>query len=260
MVGSLQLIGDSSPVEVEFRGTLSTEYVDEMIDQTGVRPPTEFEITFKLDEIDSPDHRRRLRLARVRYEEVRPFPELTKPAEDPGEFLEAIEPWLDQIEAEKAEQEAREGLEGEEADAAEALFQAEKKDWVAEHGSERLRLATEGNYRTNTSYALERSKLEMPGFWLDSAKDCEWGERADPTEEALLLEKSAREQLEGTDPSLTVRIVWLIETPRALSHKMEEEGLEFEAQEALIVEQYLGRYLLVMPLEADLQRDPDEAY
>jgi hypothetical protein len=259
-VGSLNLIGDPSPVELQFRGTLSPEYVDEIIDQTGVRPPTEFEITFKLDEVESPDHRRRLRLARARYEEVGPYPELRRPAADPGEFLEAIEPWLDQVEREKAEAEAQEGLEAEEAEAAMSLFREEMKRWVVEHGSERLRLATEGNYRTNTSYALERSKLEMPGFWLDSAEDCEWGERADPTEEALLLEKSAREQIGGTDPSLTIRIVWLTETPRALDHKMEEEGLEFEAQEALIVERYLGRYLLVMPLEADLRRHPDEVY
>jgi hypothetical protein len=259
-MGSLNLIGDSSPVEIEFRGTLSPEYVDEMIDQTGVRPPTEFEITFKLDEVESQDHRRRLRLARARYQEVTPYPELRRPAEDPGEFLEAIEPWLDQAERDKAEQEARESLEAEEADAAMSLFREEMKRWVSEHGSERLRLATEGNYRTNTSYALERSKLEMPGFWLDSAEDCEWGERADPSEEALLLEKSARGKLEDTDLSLKIRIVWLTETPRALNHKMEEEGLEFEPQEALIVEQYLGRYLLVMPLEVELRRDPEEAY
>jgi|GEM_PF-4551798 len=259
-MGSLNLIGDSSPVEIEFRGTLSQEYVDEMIDQTGVRPPAEFEITFKLDEVESPDHRRRLRLARARYQQVIPYPELRRPAEEPGEFLEAIEPWLDQAEREKTEQEARETLEAEEADAAMSLFREEMKRWVPEHGSERLRLATEGNYRTNTSYALERSKLEMPGFWLDSAQDCEWGERADPSEEALLLERSARGRLEDTDPSLEVRIVWLTETPRALDRKMEEEGLEFEPQEALIVEQYLGRYLLVMPLEVGLRRDPDEAY
>jgi hypothetical protein len=141
-VGSLQLIGDHSPVELEFRGTLSSEYVDETIDETGLRPPTEFQITFKLDEVDNPDHRRRLRLARERYQQVGPYPELRKPAEDPGEFLEAIEPWLDQAEREKAEQEAHESLEAEEADAAMSLFQEEKKRWVAVHGSERLRLVT----------------------------------------------------------------------------------------------------------------------
>jgi hypothetical protein len=100
----------------------------------------------------------------------------------------------------------------------------------------------------------------MPGFWVDTAEDCEWGERADPSEEALVLAHSFKDHLEEHDGSLTIYIVWLTETPRALDRKMEAEGLAFEAQEALIIPAYLGRYLLVMPLDPSLRRDPSEEY
>jgi hypothetical protein len=129
------------------------------------------------------------------------------------------------------------------------------RDWVAKHGSRRLKLAIEGGYRTYTSYALERSQQELPGFWVDTAEDCEWGERVDPTEEALVLEDETRQRLQEIDPQLRARIVWLTETPRALDAKMEEHDFEFESQEAILIEEYLGRYLLVMPLDPELRRE-----
>jgi hypothetical protein len=244
-VGTLRPLKDAKPVELKFRATMSAEFVEKMIDESGMEPSEEWEFAFDLGEIESPELRRRLRQAHDRYMDVEPYPVLPRTEEDPEKFLELLEPWLDRVEAEEAEE--RESL---------AAFAENMKSWVTSHGSNRLQLAVERDYRANTSYAVERAGQELPGFWVDTAEDCEWGERVDPTEELLVLEKSVRNHLQDVDPRLDVRIVWLTETPRALDRKMEALNAEFEPQEALIVPDYLGRYLLVMPSGEDLQRDP----
>lgn len=259
-MGTLRLIGDPTPVELTFRAKAAPEFVDRTIDETGVRPPDEWEVTFDFAEVDDVELRRRLRLAYARYEPAKSYPVLPGPTEDPEQFLQGLEPWLDQVEAEEAEEEMRRASEAEAEEAVMAAFSEEMSRWVLEHGSQRLRLAVEGNYRSNTSYALERAMVEMPGFWVDTAEDCEWGERADPTEEALVLAHALKADLEAVDRSLEVQIVWLTETPRALDRKMEAQNLAFEPQEALIVPGYLGRYLLAMPLDPTLRRDPSEGY
>jgi hypothetical protein len=259
-VGKLRSIGASTSVQLDFQAKLSSDFIDEVIDDTGVRPPEDWEVSFVLSEVNDAGLRRRLRQAHQRYGAVSFLAILSRPQEDAERFLEMLEPWLDQVEAEEAAAAENARAEAEAEIAVMAAFTEEMGAWVSEFGSPRLRLAADGGYRANTTYALERAKLEMPGFWVDTANDCEWGDRADPSEEALVLEKSVRSHLWGIDPSLSVRIVWLTETPRALDRKMEAEGYNFEAQEALMIPGYLGRYLLVMPLESLLQRDPSEDY
>lgn len=259
-MGTLRPVAEPTPVELSFRASMSADLINKVIDDEGMQPSDEWELTFDLKEVESSDLRRRLREAHDRYLAVAPYPVLNRLEEDPAGFLEDLEPWLKEAEKEKVEIEAAAAMATEEESAIMAVFLQDMKSWVAANGSERLKLAAEGGYRINTSYALERSRQEMPGFWVDSAEDCEWGERADPTEEALLAERALKAHLEKIDPSLETRIVWLTETPRALDNKMEAEGVEFEAQEALVVQGYLGRYLLVMPLEILLRRDSSEEY
>lgn len=246
-MGMVRPIDDEKPVELIFRGSVSAEYLTEAIDASGLQPSAEWEFVFDLASVDDADLRRRLRVAYERYMAVDPYPELPRPEDDPTRFLAALEPWLDEAEAEQA------------ADAeSSSAFNAEMKSWIKEHGSQRLKLASKGDYRSNRSYAVERATQEMPGFWVDSAEDCEWGERVDPTEEMLVLEASVRRHLKGVGPELETRIVWLTDTPRALDQKIEALELEFEAQEALVVPEYLGRYLLVMPSDEALRRDPED--
>ncbi len=256
-MGTLRLLGEPTPVELSFKIKMSDELVERYIDENGERPTPEWEIDFNLKDVDDPNLRRRLREAYRRYDKAKFYPVLSRISEQPADFLEDLEPWLDQIEAKEAEASQKETDKEEAEKAAAEAFRQGMKEWVAENGSRPLKLAIEGDYRSNTSYALERSQQELPGFWVDTAEDCVWEERVDPSEEALILEEGVRESLQAIDSSLGVRIVWLTETPRALDQKIEAENLEFEPGEALIVEGYLGRYLLVMPMDPKLRRDSE---
>lgn len=253
-MGMLRPMGDPQPVELVFELTVSEEFVKDFIDKEGVEPARKWRLQFDLAEVGTPDLRHRLRRAWERYLEVEPYPEFPRPESDPEKFLELIEPWLAVVEAEEVKAEKAADEEGIEEQARMDEFVRGLKLWVPVHGSKRLQMAAERGYRANTSYALERVGKEMPGFWLDSAEDCEWGERADPSEEALNLEQEVQAHLGEVDPELEVRIVWLTETPRSLDRMMEENDLEFSPQEALIVSGYLGRYLIVMPVNAELRR------
>jgi hypothetical protein len=257
-VGTVRPLKDAKPVTLEFEATISEDYVNEVIDREGVRPASRWGFEFDLGEIEGPEIRQRLRRAHERYLEVEPYPELDRPEEDPERFLDTLEPWLTMIEEGVAKEEKENALEEERKKKLMSEFAVEMQRWVSEHGSRRLRLAIARDYRSNTSYALERLVKELPGFWLDSADDCKWGERADPSEEALLLEEAVRNQLAELGLELDTRIVWLTETPRALDRMLEAEEIEFEPQEAVKVADYLGRYLLVMPVEENLRRDPEE--
>jgi hypothetical protein len=253
-VGTLRPIGDPQPVELIFKVTVSEEFVKDCIDKEGMEPARKWALQFDLAEVDTAALRQRLRRAWERYLEVEPYPEFPRPEGDPEAFLQVIEPWLDEVEEEEVEAEKAAAREAKEEKARTDAFGLELERWVSAHGSRRLQMAAERGYRTNTSYALERVGREMPGFWLDSAEDCEWGERADPSEEALNIEQAIQAHLNEVDPELEVRIVWLTETPRSLDRMMEKEDLEFSPQEALIVSGYLGRYLIVMPVDVRLRR------
>jgi hypothetical protein len=253
-VGTLRPIEDPQPVELIFKVTVSEEFVKECIDKEGMEPARKWGLQFDLAEVGTAALRHRLRRAWERYLDVEPYPEFPHPEGDPEAFLRVIEPWLDVVEEEEAEAEKIAAREAKEEKARMETFGRELERWVSAHGSRRLRMAAERGYRTNTSYALERVSKEMPGFWLDSAEDCEWGERADPSEEALDIEQAFQAHLNEVDPELGVRIVWLTEAPRSLDRMMEKEDLEFSPQEALIVSRYLGRYLIVMPVDARLRR------
>jgi hypothetical protein len=238
--------------------TLEFRVFNESIDHAGLRPSEGWDIEFILDEVESPELRHRLRVANERYEEIKPYPMFPHPTDDPEEFLGLIEPWLDEVEAREAAETKASEEEKLREDEVLRRFRLEQRGWISEHGSERLRAALAGGYKVNTSYTLERAESELPGFWVDTAEDSEWEERADPSFEALAIESAARERLAAIDPDLEVRIVWLTETPRSLDQKLEQQGWEFEPQEAILVRPYLGRYVLVMPLDRDLHRDTEE--
>lgn len=167
-----------------------------------------------------------------------------------------LHPW---IEAAAVEYEQAQQLEKEqEHDQAteNVRFRLEMEEWVQIHGSKRLRAAVDREYKANTTYAMERAASEMPEFWVDTADDAGWGERSDPSEEALLLESAVQKHMAEHELDLETRIVWLTEPPRSLERWLEDE---LEAQEAIVVIGYLGRYDLVMPIDEELRRSREDA-
>lgn len=250
---SIRPLKESEKVTLDFEFDVSDEYIESMIDAQGVRPSRRWAVSFDLADVPSPV-RSRLRKAHALYMEVEPYPLISTPTEEPEEFLEAIEPWIKQVEAEHiAETEETEEREKAEAIAS-AQFRMEMRDWVEQQGSPRLRAAVRRDYKANTTYAMERAETEMPGFWVDTAGDAEWSERSDPSEAALVIESAAQARLEDLGVVLESRIIWLTEPPRALERWLDDEGYEFEAQEAIVISAYLGRYVLVMPVDPDLRR------
>lgn len=245
---AIRPLGDAEKVELAFQIAVSPEFIEETIDTQAIKPPTEWEVSFDLEDLSAP-LRQRLRIAHERYLAVEPFPEFPRPIDDAEEFLGFLEPWLDAVEVQEIEAQEAEEKASRAQQRANRRFRSEMEKWAVNYGSKRLRAAIDGNYRANTTYAVERGNTELPGFWIDTAGDGEWGERSDPSEEALLLEQGVDADFAERGIDLEHRIVWLEESPRALDRKLENEDLMFEPEEAILVAGYLGRYTAVMPLD-----------
>jgi hypothetical protein len=255
---SIRPLKEFEKVTLDFQFDVSDEYIEQTIDAMGMRPPRRWAVTFDLADVPAP-LRGQLRHAHNLYLHVDPYPIIDSPTEDPEAFLAAIEAWLEQAQAEFEAEEAEDDRLEKEAAVEQARFRLEMKEWIGEQGSPRLRAAIQRDYKANTTYAMERARTEMPGFWVDSAGDAQWGERSDPSEEALALEGAVRGELEKQARELETRVVWLTDPPRALDRWLEEEDDEFEPQEAIVVLKYLGRYVLVMPINPELRHSGEES-
>ncbi|HEX9966600.1 MAG TPA: hypothetical protein VGB06_01510 [Solirubrobacterales bacterium] len=250
-MAELRPLEEPRQVCLEFTYNIDQAWINKMIDDEGVRPSSKWKVEFDLSEVASADLRRRLRLAWEHYGDSEDYPVLPSPTEDPVEFAEQYERWRTSTELEKAaeEKEAKKTTEIQKAES--AAFAEEMSSWVAEHGSKRLKVAVERNYKSNRTYARERAAAEFPEFWVDTAEHLEWEERVDPSEEALDLEVRVRESIKslGLDSKTDTRIVWLTEAPGAVDEILEEAGEVFEPQEAIVVSPYLHRYALAMPVD-----------
>ncbi len=248
---------ETEPQEIVlvFEVDVSDAYIEDYIETLGVEPPRRWSIEFDLQEVP-PALRSALRKAHARYLSVDPYPSILAPTDDPEEFLDLITPWLEVVEQEEvAEERERQALE-QQAEEQQKIFLSAMADWAHDQGSPRLKAAIERGYKANTTYALERAAREVPGFWVDTAGDAEWGDRSDPSEEALDLEKAVQHLLAAQGIKKQAKIVWLVTPPRLLTRWLEDEqGEYFESQEAILVADYLDRYTIVLPIDPDLRRE-----
>lgn len=225
---TIRPLEDPQEVTLDFEVELTPEFIEKYIADSGFMPSPRWNVSFNLTEVPD-DLRGALHQAHNRYLSVEPFPPFPELTDDPEVFLSIILPWLDAAEAVEAEaRTAQQDAEREEAHQSRSFLE-EASVWARDHGSNRLRRALAGGYRANTTYAVERAAAELPGFWVDTAQDGRWGERSDPTGEALELEESVFGHLSIVLPDLSSRIVWLIEPPRSLARWLDDErGEEFE--------------------------------
>lgn len=84
----------------------------------------------------------------------------------------------------RKEADAKAKQEKEERDAAEKVAEDERRAWIAEHGSERLKLMADAGYEYRMTYEEERVALEFPGYSL-MPEDYDLDDRANPSLEAL---------------------------------------------------------------------------
>jgi hypothetical protein len=127
-------------------------------------------------------------------------------------------------------------------------FRADMEVWVAQYGSERLRVATARGYKMNGTYLRERAAVELPGFLVDAAGDARWEERTNPSAQALHLETEAIAMARRSTPAgeqVLVEIVWLTKPPA--DHV--PTGPEFVSVEAVSIRGWLGRYDLFCVVE-----------
>lgn len=138
---------------------------------------------------------------------------------------------------------AREAVEEARKEAQAAAREEEKRLWIQEFGSERLKKAYSGGYECTRLYVTERAEKEFPDFILDFKKLLEWRRRANPTEKALTL----------LDQYPDGKIVWV--TSRHDHDHDSDEHAYYDGEEAFVLTfDYLGKYTLLKYLG-----DPREA-
>ena len=118
--------------------------------------------------------------------------------------------------------------------------EAEKTAWITEHGSDHLKRAHTAGYDCQRLYVIERAALEAPGFTVDFNDSAEWKSRSCPSTEAL-DEAEAAKELDLGESS----VVWLTEQPNAKRIETGEYFEIFGATEAVVIEDFLGKYDLV---------------
>jgi hypothetical protein len=236
-------LGESTAVELEFEYDVSEEFINAMIDRTGLEPPERWQLKIDLHEdVDDPDVRRRLRQVYEVYRNVPGYPVLPGPAQSVRDFLVFVEPWADRESGEADRRAAREAAEA---------FEGEMERWIRVHGSPTLSLGFLRGYKVNRSYAQERARLEFPGAWVDTASDVRALERTDPTAEALELESAIQAHIAEVDPGLECRIVWMTKPTREMADYLELDERYFEEQEAIAILNYLKRYRLYLPVDVE---------
>lgn len=210
-----------------------------MIDETGRRPSMDWRFDIWLDEVSDVDRRRRWRQAVVRSEELSGIPMLPSPSNDPDVILRYLEAWIQGHPEERTRKLSS---------VTRAHFESGIETWVSRHGSRRLKQAILRGYKANRLYAQERSAADFPGFWVDTSGSARWRDRTDPSEAALDLE--AELTVRYPMPEVNPRIVWLVDPPNDL----EEEYGGIDEQEAILIDGFLGRYQLLLPVDEQFRR------
>lgn len=141
-------------------------------------------------------------------------------------------------EKEAAEQAVRDAA----REAEKAFREAEKTEWIREHGSQYLKDCFDLDVKANLEYVVERAALEFPGYTVDYAETAKWDEKFSPSPEALSELKRVRAT--GAD----AKIVWLTEPAqvRKVEPAYDEYGYredeKYEPCEAVVIKKFLGRY------------------
>lgn len=147
-------------------------------------------------------------------------------------------------EAEQKRKDAEAQAKRQAEDAAREATEVAKAAWVAAHGSDHLRRACARGHDCQRLYVMERAALELPGYTVDFEDNAAWKARSCPSKAAL--DEAERVEMLDLRPAdeIEVRIVWL--TAPAQDERDEDGyGDEFEACEAVVVRDYLGKYNLV---------------
>jgi hypothetical protein len=119
---------------------------------------------------------------------------------------------------------------------AKKAYEADRAAWIEANGSDYLKQGLGLGYNINRSYVDDRAAVEYPTFQVARGDDWNWGERINPTPEAL-VEVSAL-----IEAGVKAEIVFLKEAP---GNRDEGGYREFDPCEAIMIHGYLGKYDLI---------------
>lgn len=162
----------------------------------------------------------------------------------PPDLAEAVRAYDEQqAEAKRLQREAedRRRVDHEQREAAEkAAAEQERSDWIAAHGSDHLRAASDAGYDCKRLYVTERAALEHPGYIVDFDDNAQWRDRSCPSEDALAEELRVTPALAEGE---SILVVWLTDPPHDRREECDDE--EWEPCEAVVIRGFLGDYDLV---------------
>lgn len=237
-----------TPVPIALPFAVAEEWILDQLEATGKRVAANHTLACAVEELPVELRRRALLVARERErldeEEHRPVVD-SLDVDDPLANAERVILAWERHLAEEAKRARTRQLEhrAETVDKrAEAKrFRDAMATWIATHGSADLKRAHQRGYKVASVYVRERAGVEFPGFMVDTTDEAEWGERSNPTGEALDLEEQTLARVQELGTEYAVRIVWLTTPPKAF-WRVEDA---FVDREAVVVLEWLGRYDLV---------------
>ena len=143
------------------------------------------------------------------------------------------------IEKEK-EKKLKEKINREEKEFKEKLVK-EKEQWIKEHGSEYLKTAFNNGYDCQRKYVEERAKFEYPDFYLDFYNKVIIWSRSMPSEKALIDSLNIKDGI-----FKEAKVIWAKDSYNDNERKNLEKYLnhKFEECEAVMIDEYLGKYRL----------------
>jgi len=141
-------------------------------------------------------------------------------------------------------------------------FEDDMRAWADDHGSDQLRMGLQDGFRMIKVYLEERIAREVPGGYALAADRVTWSARVAPTELALHLRRAVQANLDANSrkgPVAKATIGWLREAPDEITREYDDDGdyigprlhgysEEAHQFEAVIVPEWLGRYVLVGPV------------
>lgn len=255
-----------APVVLAFPYRLSTAGQDRYVATTGTKPPTRFVVRLDLTKLPPELRARaaglRIHLPSISSQEPPPLyelaltttPVLDEATEDPASVIAAWEALLLRQEQERQSAAAAQRQREEAAAKESKRFREQMGWWIADKGSEALRVSHQRGYNVGGLYLRERVAKEFPGFEIDSKNKAKWEERANPSPQALTLETETLDHA-ARSGSGQVRIVWLT---RGIDGTDYKPLIRFRdaphPREAVVVVGFLGRYTLVREVAPEAVR------
>lgn len=127
---------------------------------------------------------------------------------------------------------------------AKAAYETDRQAWIAELGSNRLRLAAEREYRHDGIYRDERLAAELPGFLGNIGRRSEVKEIINPSEDALEEETEVLKLVKRQGLDVKVRLVWV--------NVDDEMNIGLQDGEYVEIDGFLSRHKVYKLVQSDI--------